>query len=56
MQVQAKSLKMALVFLEEGEICYKMVYYTFHLRYVNRQKSCCKLQRWKKRGLSLKGF
>jgi len=30
--VQAKVLKMVLMFLEEEKICYKMVYYTSQLR------------------------
>jgi len=29
--VQAKSLKLASVFLKEEKICYKMVYHTLHL-------------------------
>jgi len=42
LQVQAKLLKMASVFLKEAKICYIMVYYTLCLDSVNRQKS-----RWK---------
>jgi len=30
--VQAKSLKMAAVFLKEEKICFKMIYYTLYLR------------------------
>jgi len=35
---------MALVFFKREEICYKMVYYTLHLRKANRQKSCYKVR------------
>jgi len=30
------------VFLQEEQICCKMVYYTLYLGLANRKKSCCK--------------